>query len=64
MPSVGTFPRDLDTQAKGSFKNYVDKFLAYFDHLPPSVGIFQLMNFDKKSTFLDYLPLSSRKRSL
>ena len=29
MPSVGTFPRDLDTQAKGSFKNYVDKFLAF-----------------------------------
>ena len=44
--------------------NYVDKFLAFFDKLPPSVDIFYLVNVDKKSTFMDYLPPSSCKRSL
>jgi hypothetical protein len=49
---------------KGPFTNYVDKILACFDHLPPSVDIFYLMNIDEKSTFLDYLTPSSCKRSL
>ena len=25
-------------RSKGSFKNYVDKILAFFDHLPPCVA--------------------------
>ena len=49
---------------KGAFTNYVDKFLAFFDHLPPYVDIFYGMNVDKKWTFLDHLPTSSCKRSL
>ena len=40
----------------GGFTNYVDKFLAFFDHLPPCVDIFYLINVDKNKTFLDYLP--------
>ena len=48
---------------KGSFTNYVDKMLAFFDHLPPSVDIFYLINADNKSTLLDYLPTSSSQRS-
>ena len=51
-------------QTKGSFTNYVDKILAFFDHLPPCVDIFYGMNVDKKWTFLDHLPTSSCKRSL
>ena len=35
----------------GSFTNYVDKILAFFDHLPPCVDIFYGMNIDKKSIF-------------
>ena len=42
---------------KGAFTNYVDKFLAFFDHLSPSIDIFYLINLDKKSRFLDYLSL-------
>ena len=38
--------------------------LGFFDHLPPFVDIFYLMNVDKKWTFLDYLPTSSCRRSL
>ena len=38
---------------KGSFTNYIDKFLAVFDHLPHSSDIFYLINVDEKSTFLD-----------
>ena len=48
----------------GAFTNYVDKFLAFFDHLTPCVDIFYLINVDKNKTFLDYLPTSSCKRSL
>ena len=48
----------------GSFPNYVDKILAFLDHLPPSIDIFYYMNVDKKSTFLDYLPPSSCNPSL
>ena len=29
---------------KGLFTNYVDKILAFFDHLPPCVDIFYGMN--------------------
>ena len=49
---------------KGSFTNYVDTILTFFDHLPPSVDIFYVMNIDKKWTFLDHLPISSCTRSL
>ena len=41
---------------KGSFTNYVDKVLAFFDHLPPSVDIFYLMNVDKKQHFWTTYP--------
>ena len=40
----------------GAFTNYVDKILALFDPLPPSVDIFYLINVDKKWTFSDHLP--------
>ena len=49
---------------KGSFTNYVDKILAFSDHLPPCVDIFYGMNVDKKWAFLDHLPTSSCKRNL
>ena len=49
---------------KGAFTNYLDEFLAFFDHLPPCVDIFYLINIDKNKTFLDYLPTSSCKSSL
>ena len=45
----------LELPAKGSFTNYVDKILAFFDHPPPCVDIFYGMNDDKKWTFLDHL---------
>ena len=41
---------------KGSFTNYVDKILAFFDHLPPCVDIFYGINVDKKLKFLDCAP--------
>ena len=47
---------------KASFTNYIDKILAFFDHLPPSVEIFYGMNVDKKQTY--HLPTSSCKHSL
>ena len=50
--------------SKGAFTNYVDKLLAFFDHLPPYVDIFYLTNVDKKATFLDYLPILSCNRTL
>ena len=31
-----------------SFTEYVDKILAFFEHLPPYVDIFYGMNVDKK----------------
>ena len=37
---------------KGTFTNYVDKFLAFFDHLSPFVDIFYLIMVDKKPKFL------------
>ena len=49
--------------SQGSFTNYVDKILAFFDHLPTFVDIFYGMNVDKNWTFLDHLvPTSSCKR--
>ena len=41
---------------KGAFTNYVDKFLAFFDHLSPSVDIFYLIMIDKKPKFLTTYP--------
>ena len=41
---------------KGSFTNYVNKTLAFFDHLPTYVDIFYGMNVDKKWALLDHLP--------
>ena len=38
-----------------SFTNYVDKFLAFFDHLPPSVDILPYNGWQKAEIF-DYLP--------
>ena len=32
---------------RGSFTNYVNKILAFFDHLTPSVDIFYDMNVEK-----------------
>ena len=37
---------------KGAFTNYVDTFLAFFDHLSPSVDIFYLIMVDKKPKIL------------
>ena len=42
---------------KGSFTNYVDKILGFFDHLSPSVYIFYGINVYKKSIFLTTYPL-------
>ena len=47
--------------SKGLFTNYVDKILAFSDHLPPCVEIFYGTIVDKKTT---YLPTSSCKHSL
>ena len=42
---------------KGSFPNYVDKILVFFDYLPPCVDIFYGMNVDKSGHFkTTYLP--------
>ena len=51
---------------KGLFTNYVDKMLAFSDHLPsiPYVYIFYGINLDKTWTFLNQLPTLSCKRSL
>ena len=49
----------LKSPTLGSFTNYVDKILAFFDHLPLCVDIFYRINVDKKWTFLDHLPTSS-----
>ena len=44
-------------QDKRPFTNYVDKFLSFFDHLPPSVDIFYLTYMvDKKSKYLTTYP--------
>ena len=48
----------------GRSQTTLTNFWLFFDHLPPSVDIFYLINVDKKSTFLDYLTPSSCQRSL
>ena len=40
--------KNMIKEGKGSLTNYVDKSLAFFDHLPPCVNIFYGMNVDKK----------------
>ena len=45
-----------EDQGKGSFTNYFDKILAFFDHLHPCVDIFYGMNVKKNWTFLHHLP--------
>ena len=45
---------NFDNWCKGSFTNYVDKILAFFDHLSPCVDIFYGINVDKMWTFLDH----------
>ena len=58
----------LGSKAKMFWKkspyHYVDKILAFFDHLSSCVDIFNDINVDKNWTFLDHLPTSSCKRSL
>jgi hypothetical protein len=49
---------------QGAFFKYVDKILAFFNHLPPYVDNFYLLRVAKKSIFWDYLPTSSCQRSL
>ena len=56
--------KDLNICPKEPFTNYVDKILAFLDHLPPAVDNFYGITIDKKWTFLDHLPTSSFKRSL
>ena len=41
---------------RGRSQTTLTRFWLFFDHLPPFVDIFYLMNVDKKSTFLDHLP--------
>ena len=62
--SFPLFYHGQETAQRGPFTKYVDKILAFFDHLPPCVDIFYGMDIDKKWTFLDYLPTSSCKHSL
>ena len=52
MRTVGICPQLLlpDILTLGSLTNYVDKFVAFFDHLPLSVDIFYLVNVDINST--------------
>ena len=44
-------PSSIESNLRGSFTNYVDKSLAFFDHLPPTVDIFNGIMVDKKWTF-------------
>ena len=41
-----------ESLSKGSFTNYIDKILTFFDHLPPFVDILFRMNVDKNWTIL------------
>ena len=40
--------RMIETHPSGSFTNYVDKMLAFLDHLPPCVDVFYFIIVDKK----------------
>ena len=46
-----------NNRTTGLFTNYVDKNLAFFYHVPPSVYISYLMNIDKNRYFLTIYPL-------
>ena len=62
----GTFHRLVDSIKidKGTFNNYVDRILPFFDHSPPfSVDSFFTLSVGKKNTFFDPLPPSSCPRS-
>jgi hypothetical protein len=48
------------SNSKQAFTNHVEKFLPFFDHLPPSIDIFYFINVDKKSILP---PLFVSKRS-
>ena len=50
------FTVDLTIFSKGLFTNYVDKIVAFLDHLPPCVDIFYGMNIDKNGYWTTYLP--------
>ena len=54
----------VKSQGKGPFTKYIDKILAFFDHLPPCFDIIFGINIDKMWTFLDHLPTASCKCSL
>ena len=46
------------TEAQGVFTNYVDKILAFFNHLPTCAYILYLINLDKRWNFwTNYPPL-------
>ena len=45
----------MKNRTKGSFTNYVGKFLTFLTTYFASVDIIYLINVDKKLTFLDYL---------
>ena len=62
--SVVFSKKRLDFIPKGSFTNYVDNILPFFDHLPSSVDNFYGINVDKKWTLLDHVPTLSFKPSL
>ena len=49
-PNSGLDLRNAESSL-GSFTNYIDKILAFFDHLPLSVDIFYGINVDKSGHF-------------
>ena len=52
----------LHKPQKRSFTNYGDMFLTFLTTYPPYVDISYLINIDKMSTFLDYVPMHRKKR--
>ena len=69
--SVGILPNvedcnweSINLWVRGRSQTTLTKFCPFCYRLPPSVENFLIMNVDKKSTFLDYLPPFSCKRSL
>ena len=48
---ITRFSYSIEIPTRGSFTNYVDKILDFFDPLPTYVDIFYGMNVDKKWTF-------------
>ena len=47
---------NLTNIGRGAFTNYVDKFLDFFDQLPPCVDIFYLISVDKNKHFWTTYP--------